>query len=1058
MLELFTPQRVPGLTRRQPNLKVVEWRPGDALPWATLPPAAAGREWQHQVYLGVYELADIYETLRLLFAQDPEAHDLRAPGRSACAGLVIGQDGVLIGESVLLSSCAWALGQVNAGHHEKPGWSIGFEAAANGFSSEVVARDEIRQDGGQSEQPLPVDDDFLRWLLGIARATAIAGDIASLSSDLVVIRSVQVSSSTAADLRDFDFMNSLFLEDLRAVHTACADGQLGAALARYLTPTSLLDVSQRVDVVSVPAAVDSWTGAAVTPPGRWPSDPSHPLALSQQFAVNTALTHLGDGAGILAVNGPPGTGKTTLLRDLIAGNVVERARRLAQLRHPREAFTDETFSWRTGNRRCTVPQLKPAFTGFEMVIASANNAAVENVTFEIPAADAIDAPWSGQVNHFTELASNILRQSVQQTANESNETQVEGEARSAGEDAAWGLIAARLGNKGNRRSFVSSFWFGKGMPGPDRGLSHILTEWAAEPRDTWVEATQTYCKAHDRVDLLQQERVAAEQRIATREGVRSRLAQVASALESVATELDRAQGRVTYLSHRLAAALNECERADLARGKHLAVKPSVLETLFSLGAASRQWRAILLPLDDEMRQREHERAALEGDYRSAEDDLARTHAEQQDLLLRRASLDEECQRLDREIDRDALRFKESHPSALGVGDARELRAPWLDAEYNEARSDLFIAALALHRAFIRHLAAQMKPWMSAACDIVQGIAPRTLQPEAILAGWQVFALFVPVVSTTFASMGRMFRGLEPESLGWLLIDESGQCAPQQAVGAMWRAKRVLAVGDPMQLQPVVSMPPKAVFDMAASYGIADVWVPPRASVQTLADRVNLFGTTLENQDEPVWVSSPLRVHRRCDDPMFTISNQIAYDGLMISAVHRPSGTSDRYTAHPAVPETSEAPDLNVYEVPAGAYWADVASVPSSDSHLQPQEIERVRQAITYLHDRCGVPYEEIFAVSPFRAVAEELGRIADAHPGMRGGTVHTAQGREADVVLLVLGTSNARGGARDWAAASPNLLNVAVSRARRRLYVIGSYENWSKQKYFSTLAMQLPRR
>ncbi|WP_223237861.1 hypothetical protein, partial [Acinetobacter baumannii] len=47
-------------------------------------------------------------------------------------------------------------------------------------------------------------------------------------------------------------------------------------------------------------------------------------------------------------------------------------------------------------------------------------------------------------------------------------------------------------------------------------------------------------------------------------------------------------------------------------------------------------------------------------------------------------------------------------------------------------------------------------------------------------------------------------------------------------------------------------------------------------------------------------------------------------------------------------------------------------------------------------------------------------------------------------------------GARAWASSSPNLLNVAVTRAKSRLYVIGNVDTWSKMDYFSTLVNILP--
>jgi hypothetical protein len=53
------------------------------------------------------------------------------------------------------------------------------------------------------------------------------------------------------------------------------------------------------------------------------------------------------------------------------------------------------------------------------------------------------------------------------------------------------------------------------------------------------------------------------------------------------------------------------------------------------------------------------------------------------------------------------------------------------------------------------------------------------------------------------------------------------------------------------------------------------------SAQTLADRASWFGTDIMTDDGDIWVGSPLRVHRRCENPMFKISNHVAYNGLMV---------------------------------------------------------------------------------------------------------------------------------------------------------------------------------
>src|SRR5205085_196526 len=78
------------------------------------------------------------------------------------------------------------------------------------------------------------------------------------------------------------------------------------------------------DLLRDPAALQVAVSPGLTPPSRWPGPGRHPLCLMQQAAVNLAAHELRAG-GLLGVNGPPGTGKTTLLRDIVAHVVAARA-------------------------------------------------------------------------------------------------------------------------------------------------------------------------------------------------------------------------------------------------------------------------------------------------------------------------------------------------------------------------------------------------------------------------------------------------------------------------------------------------------------------------------------------------------------------------------------------------------------------------------------------------------------------------------------------------------------------------------------------------------------
>lgn len=306
-------------------------------------------------------------------------------------------------------------------------------------------------------------------------------------------------------------------------------------------------------------------------------------------------------------------------------------------------------------------------------------------------------------------------------------------------------------------------------------------------------------------------------------------------------------------------------------------------------------------------------------------------------------------------------------------------------------------------------------------------------------------LLSPILSTTFASVARFLKDLEEESIGWLFIDEAGQATPQAAVGAIWRSKRTIVVGDPLQVPPVVTLSTDKLKYIAEYNTKLDskkdyfyTLARPEVSVQEFADLNNLYGGEMKDTEgNSIWLGSPLRVHRRCEEPMFTICNETTYQNKMIF------GTK----AHNNFKEKSE------YQ----SQWIHVAGETSrkGDHFIEKQ----AHKALAIAERFTEAAAKECFIITPFVSVKQGLEKIHDSRKlkNVKIGTVHTFQGKEAPLVILVLGVADQNQGPLKWASRTPNLLNVAASRAKNHFIVIGNEYTWGNQEYFNVAKNELQK-
>lgn len=787
--------------------------------------------------------------------------------------------------------------------------------------------------------------------------------------------------------------------------------------------------------------------------GRWPAPKTNMMSIMQQLCINQSF-HACTTQAIVATNGPPGTGKTTLLKDIIAEKIVQRASVLADFPSVKACFSDRKGIV-IGDDDIVINILKPELTGFEMLVVSSNNTAVENITRELPLKSSLGEEFTESCYYLRQVAAKLSANHYKQKV---------GHVQPSLQP--WGLIAVALGNSANREEFIQKFFFS-----PDTGTDSAQRIQAGDYLNIWEWRT------HYKGCSFVQARTAFTHALKSVTNYQQKLQELALLHELIVNDewglkTTKQNELVTDLKRELAQLVGDKLKAEqsLEEVEHhqcslfrevtqqLSLKPSFWKRLLR----SKEMKLFKQVLQNLQTRRLHLSEALV-QLQEQIQQIRKTQVDKQNAYNVAQELLNHYKMQQRETKKRYEQLKLNCPGVnipgSSITENDHIISYWQSSEFNELRSILFIQALQLHQAWLAE-ALQKKYFtgnLFAIKALLEGKHPLISSDELVI--WQSLFMMIPVASSTFASIGRQFKNLGAESLGWLLIDEAGQAIPQAAVGALWRCKKAVVVGDPRQIEPIMTVPPHLIEGVAKHHfpEVNPCWLPHSTSIQKLADLASPLGSRMQINQQEEWIGIPLLVHRRCLDPMFSIANQIAYESKMINARKVIASTN--------------------VQLPA-SFWFDVCGI-ASDKQFVPAQAECLLHLFIwfYNHDR-GLP--QLFIITPFKRIRKHLRALIQnqdhwidkidrnipipTNSDMRRwlhrhiGTVHTFQGKESEKVIFVLGADKEQTGAIRWASSKPNLLNVALTRATDRIYIIGDWDLWANKPFFSQASAMLERK
>lgn len=323
--------------------------------------------------------------------------------------------------------------------------------------------------------------------------------------------------------------------------------------------------------------------------------------------------------------------------------------------------------------------------------------------------------------------------------------------------------------------------------------------------------------------------------------------------------------------------------------------------------------------------------------------------------------------------------------------------------------------------------------------------------KSMKARFRRWCMLTPCLVSTLHSLPKYFRFKGPMNdekgrpvfhsdhllsfIDLLIIDEAGQVGPHIGAASFALARKAVVVGDIFQIEPIVKIPVGADRANSANNNLRFLWHKghhaspllvsetydgPMGSLMRLAQNATYAASEGELAEPGIFLSE----HRRCREQIISFCNKLVYKGRLLP-MRKMEGRQ------PPLPPVAWA-HLSGETKKAGGSPGN-----AKEAHAIAAWIEKNAEVWCAHYDK---PLSEIVAVvTPFRHQADLIQsalRTTQLESNITVGTVHSLQGAERAIIIFspVYNAAFAKGLFFDR---KPNMLNVAVSRAKDSFVVIG---------------------